>query len=487
MAEQIAQYQGTGKRKTSVARVILRPGDGATWINGRTLEEYFPRATHCGRSRIAPLRVAGARGPVRPPCPRRTAAGRPARPARFVTGSRARSSRPIPSCAIPLKREGFLTRDARKVERKKAGLHKARKAPQFSQAVALGLATLLRHRRCPRRRRPDLTAELVERLGRAFALWIRARPRLRRARHPRLGPRARGALAAASPPAGRAVLGGRAADPGGRAARRSTRRRHLGLAQPARVQRRQVLRRRRPKLTDEEEEEIEALLDAPAGAERGRDRPRRRSRPSATSSTSLERFGERPRGAARSRSTARTGRYSEHRAAGVRASRCEVVAIAADARRHEHQRRLRRDRPLAPRNGASATAGSTSASPSTATATGCSRSTPQGDEVDGDQILAILALHLGVDLVAVTAMTNLGFHRLMGERGIRVVTTDVGDRYVLEALRREGGVARRRAVGPHHLPARPRRQGTASPRRSCSAARSRSGRTLREAASVMPR
>ena len=40
---EIAQYRGTGKRKTSVARVILRPGDGSTWINGRRLEEYFPR------------------------------------------------------------------------------------------------------------------------------------------------------------------------------------------------------------------------------------------------------------------------------------------------------------------------------------------------------------------------------------------------------------------------------------------------------------
>jgi phosphoglucosamine mutase len=63
-----------------------------------------------------------------------------------------------------------------------------------------------------------------------------------------------------------------------------------------------------------------------------------------------------------------------------------------------------------------------------------------GDVVDGDQIIAVLALHLGIDLVAVTTMTNLGFHRLMEERGIRVVTTDVGDRYVLEALRREGGL-----------------------------------------------
>ena len=63
-----------------------------------------------------------------------------------------------------------------------------------------------------------------------------------------------------------------------------------------------------------------------------------------------------------------------------------------------------------------------------------------GALVDGDQIVAILALDLGVELVAVTEMTNLGFHALMREHGIRVVTTDVGDRYVLEALGREGGV-----------------------------------------------
>jgi phosphoglucosamine mutase len=62
----------------------------------------------------------------------------------------------------------------------------------------------------------------------------------------------------------------------------------------------------------------------------------------------------------------------------------------------------------------------------------------RGEPVDGDQILALLALDLGVDAVAVTTMTNLGFHRLMAERGVRVITTDVGDRYVLEALRRDG-------------------------------------------------
>ena len=64
----------------------------------------------------------------------------------------------------------------------------------------------------------------------------------------------------------------------------------------------------------------------------------------------------------------------------------------------------------------------------------------RGEPLDGDQILAVLALARGVDTVAVTTMTNLGFHRLMGERGIRVLTTDVGDRYVLEAMRAEGVV-----------------------------------------------
>ena len=54
---QIAQYRGTGKRKTSVARVILRPGDGATWVNGKTLEEYFPRMVHRMLA-TAPLKTA---------------------------------------------------------------------------------------------------------------------------------------------------------------------------------------------------------------------------------------------------------------------------------------------------------------------------------------------------------------------------------------------------------------------------------------------
>lgn len=62
----------------------------------------------------------------------------------------------------------------------------------------------------------------------------------------------------------------------------------------------------------------------------------------------------------------------------------------------------------------------------------------RGAVVDGDALLAILALSLGVEAVAVTVMTNSGFHELMSQNGISVLTTDVGDRYVVEALRREG-------------------------------------------------
>ena len=127
----IAQYLGTGKRKTSVARVILRPGDGKTWVNGRTLEEYFPRATH-RTLLLAPLRVAGAEGTY--DLRVRVHGGGISGQAGAVRHGIARALvEADPELRVVLKREGFLTRDARQVERKKAGLHKARKAPQFSK------------------------------------------------------------------------------------------------------------------------------------------------------------------------------------------------------------------------------------------------------------------------------------------------------------------------------------------------------------------
>ena len=108
-----------------------------------------------------------------------------------------------------------------------------------------------------------------------------------------------------------------------------------------------------------------------------------------------------------------------------------------------------------------------------------------GETVDGDQILAILALDLGVDTVAVTQMTNLGFHRLMQERGVRVITTAVGDRYVLEALRKEGAVLGGEQSG-HIIYLRDHvtGDGLAAALLLCGALK---GRTLAEAAAVMPR
>ena len=108
-----------------------------------------------------------------------------------------------------------------------------------------------------------------------------------------------------------------------------------------------------------------------------------------------------------------------------------------------------------------------------------------GDALDGDQILAVLALHLGVDLVAVTTMTNLGFHKLMDEYDVRVVTTDVGDRYVLEALYREGGLLGGEQSG-HIIFLRDHvtGDGLAAALLLCGALR---GRTLAEAAASMER
>ena len=126
-----AQYLGTGKRKTSVARVILRPGSGATWVNGKSLDDYFPRMVHRMLA-TSPLKTAGLDGQY--DLRVRVHGGGPSGQAGAVRHGIARALVEVnPDLRVPLKRAGFLTRDARQVERKKAGLHKARKAPQFSK------------------------------------------------------------------------------------------------------------------------------------------------------------------------------------------------------------------------------------------------------------------------------------------------------------------------------------------------------------------
>ncbi|TLS69066.1 30S ribosomal protein S9 [Mariprofundus erugo] len=129
MAETI--YRGTGRRKRSVARVIIQPGTGNVVINGREVENYFP-VEIIRQQALLPLNetqlsdrmdirvnvfgggVSGQAGAIRHGLARALLD--------YDSGLRGQ-----------LKAAGFLTRDARKVERKKAGLKKARRAPQFSK------------------------------------------------------------------------------------------------------------------------------------------------------------------------------------------------------------------------------------------------------------------------------------------------------------------------------------------------------------------
>ena len=130
-AAEPAQYQGTGKRKTSVARVILRPGTGAYTINGRTLEQHFPRFT-LQRNIRQPLETVGydTRMDV---IASMHGGGVAAQAGALRHGISRALVDADPHLRSELKRRGFLTRDARVKERKKAGLKKARKRPQFSK------------------------------------------------------------------------------------------------------------------------------------------------------------------------------------------------------------------------------------------------------------------------------------------------------------------------------------------------------------------
>jgi small subunit ribosomal protein S9 len=126
-----ARYQATGKRKTAVARVILRPGDGSYSVNGRSLEEFFPRAALQKAAR-QPLEVAGFERRMNVVA--RIHGGGVAAQAGALRHGVARALvEADPNLRPELKRRGLLTRDARAKERKKAGLKKARKRPQFSK------------------------------------------------------------------------------------------------------------------------------------------------------------------------------------------------------------------------------------------------------------------------------------------------------------------------------------------------------------------
>ena len=126
-----ARFLATGKRKRSIARVTLLPGDGKIEINKRSLEEFFPRPLHQTMAR-QPLTVSGYEGNVDVRV--RVHGGGISGQAGAVRHGIARALTEIdPELRGDLKRRGFLTRDARVKERRKAGFKKARKKPQFSK------------------------------------------------------------------------------------------------------------------------------------------------------------------------------------------------------------------------------------------------------------------------------------------------------------------------------------------------------------------
>jgi small subunit ribosomal protein S9 len=126
-----ARYRATGKRKTAIARVILKPGTGNYVINGRTLDEFFPRAT-LQRTIRQPLETVGYEDRM-DVIARMHGGGVSAQAGALRHGISRALLEADPNLRTELKRRGFLTRDARAKERKKAGLKKARKKPQFSK------------------------------------------------------------------------------------------------------------------------------------------------------------------------------------------------------------------------------------------------------------------------------------------------------------------------------------------------------------------
>jgi small subunit ribosomal protein S9 len=126
-----ARYNATGKRKSAVARVILKPGEGTYSVNGRHLDEYFPRV-RLQRMARQPLEAAGYQ--TRMDVVARIHGGGVSAQATALRHGIARALvEADPALRGELKRRGYLTRDPRVKERKKAGLKKARKRPQFSK------------------------------------------------------------------------------------------------------------------------------------------------------------------------------------------------------------------------------------------------------------------------------------------------------------------------------------------------------------------
>ncbi len=280
----------------------------------------------------------------------------------------------------------------------------------------------------------ELTAELVERLGKAAALWC-GRGRVFVGRDTRAsGPELEDAFANGVASAGAtAVIAGVLPTPAVALLRLD-----LGVVisashNPPEYNGVKFFDREGRKLTDAAEEEIEALLDAPAGG--GGEIDRVEVAADSYLDHVLDRFGTDLSGLQIAVDCA-NGAYAGLAPQAFMELGAEVTAIGnePDGSNINVGRGATDLRALSEivRNGSFDLGIAFDGDGDRMLAVD-----ERGEPIDGDQILAVLALDLGVGGVAVTTMTNLGFHRLMGERDIRVVVTAVGDRYVLEALRRE--------------------------------------------------
>jgi phosphoglucosamine mutase len=280
----------------------------------------------------------------------------------------------------------------------------------------------------------ELTAELVERLGKAAALWC-GRGRVFVGRDTRAsGPELEDAFANGVASAGAtAVIAGVLPTPAVALLRLD-----LGVVisashNPPEYNGVKFFDREGRKLTDAAEEEIEALLDAPAGG--GGEIDRVEVAADSYLDHVLDRFGTDLSGLQIAVDCA-NGAYAGLAPQAFMELGAEVTAIGnePDGSNINVGRGATDLRALSEivRNGSFDLGIAFDGDGDRMLAVD-----ERGEPIDGDQILAVLALDLGVGGVAVTTMTNLGFHRLMGERDIRVGVTDVGDRYVLEALRRE--------------------------------------------------
>ena len=127
-----AFYQGTGRRKTSIARVRLITGEGEVVVNGRTLEEHFGNAVNLAEI-LMPFRVTGTEGRYNA-LVKVEGGGYQGQAGAIRHGiARALLSSDPDGSRTPLRQAGFLTRDPRMKERKKYGLKRARKAPQYTK------------------------------------------------------------------------------------------------------------------------------------------------------------------------------------------------------------------------------------------------------------------------------------------------------------------------------------------------------------------